>query len=88
MKAIIVDDEPAIRNTISALLREGFPDVVVIALAGTVAEGYAAVMEHQPDLLFLDVELPDGLGFDLLKKMSSVQFRTIFITGHQEYALD
>ena len=88
MKAIIVDDEPAVRNTISILLKQNFPDITVSAQAGSVGEGYAAVMEHQPDLLFLDVELPDGLGFDLLKKVSPVHFRTIFITGHQEYALD
>ena len=88
MKAIIVDDEPAIRNTISSLLRGSFPDISVSALAGSVEEGYDAVTSHQPDLLFLDVELPDGLGFDLLKRLSPVRFRTIFITGHQEYALD
>jgi len=88
MKAIIVDDEPAIRNTISSLLRKSFPDIMVSGLAGSVEEGYAAVTEHEPDLLFLDVELPDGLGFDLLKKLSPVRFRTIFITGHQEYALN
>jgi two-component system LytT family response regulator len=88
MKAIIIDDEPAIRNTISSLLRDSFPDITVSALAGTVEEGYAGVTAYQPDLLFLDVELPDGLGFDLLKRLSPVRFRTIFITGHQEYALD
>ncbi|MRR21885.1 response regulator transcription factor [bacterium] len=88
MKAIIVDDEPAVRNTISTLLKNNFPDITVSAQAGSVGEGYAAVREHQPDLLFLDVELPDGLGFDLLKKVTPVRFRTIFITGHQEYALD
>ncbi|MFZ2286296.1 MAG: LytTR family DNA-binding domain-containing protein [Bacteroidales bacterium] len=88
MKAIIVDDEPAIRNTISSLLRGSFPDISVSALAGSIEEGYSAVTAHQPDLLFLDVELPDGLGFDLLKRLSPVRFRTIFITGHQEYALD
>ncbi|MDZ7633921.1 MAG: LytTR family DNA-binding domain-containing protein [Bacteroidales bacterium] len=88
MKAIIVDDEPAVRSTISTLLKQNFPDMIVSAQAGSVAEGYAAVMEHQPDILFLDVELPDGLGFDMLKKLSPVHFRTIFITGHQEYALD
>ena len=88
MKAIIVDDEPAVRNIISTLLNDSFRDITVSAQAGSVQEGFAAVTEHQPDLLFLDVELPDGLGFDLLKKLSPVRFRTIFITGHQEYALD
>lgn len=88
MKAIIVDDEPAVRNTISSLLHQNFPDIIVSASVGSVNEGYAAVTEYGPDLLFLDVELPDGLGFDLLKRISPVTFRTIFITGHQEYALD
>jgi two-component system LytT family response regulator len=88
MKAIIVDDESSVRNTISALLHESFPDIIISASVGSVNAGYAAIMEHQPDLLFLDIELPDGLGFDLLKKVSPVHFRTIFITGHQEYALD
>lgn len=88
MKAVIVDDEAPVRNTISSLLAESFPDITVSATAGSVAEGFAAVTEHQPDILFLDIELPDGLGFDLLKKVSPVRFRTIFITGHQEYALD
>jgi two-component system LytT family response regulator len=88
MKAVIVDDEAPVRNTIATLLRENFPEITVCDMAVSIAEGYEAVMKHQPDLLFLDVELPDGLGFDLLKKLSPVRFRTIFITGHQEYALD
>lgn len=88
MKAVIVDDEPAVRNTIASLLAESFPEIIIGATAGTIMEGYAAITAHQPDILFLDVELPDGLGFELLKKVSPVHFRTIFITGHQEYALD
>ena len=88
MKAIVVDDESAVRKTIAVLLHESFPDIIVSASVGTINDGYAAIMEHQPDLLFLDIELPDGLGFDLVKKISPVNFRVIFITGHQEYALD
>ncbi len=88
MKAVIVDDEAAVRTTISTLLKKNFPEINVSAVAGSVGEGYAAVREHQPEILFLDIELPDGLGFDLLKKMTPVHFRTIFITGHQEYALN
>ena len=88
MKAVIVDDEAPVRNTISTLLKGHFPEITVCAMTGSIAEGYEAVMRHQPDLLLLDVELPDGLGFDLLKRLSPVRFRTIFITGHQEYALD
>jgi two-component system LytT family response regulator len=88
MKAVIVDDEPAVRNTISTLLKENFPDISVTDAVGSVTEGCEAVTKHPPDILFLDVELPDGLGFELLKKVAPVRFHTIFITGHQEYALD
>ncbi|MEZ5021264.1 MAG: LytTR family DNA-binding domain-containing protein [Bacteroidales bacterium] len=88
MKAVIVDDEPAIRNTITTLLKENFPDISVCAAVGSVTEGCEAVTKNQPDILFLDVELPDGLGFELLRTVTPIRFRTIFITGHQEYALD
>ncbi|HSL85751.1 MAG TPA: LytTR family DNA-binding domain-containing protein, partial [Bacteroidales bacterium] len=65
-----------------------FDDIQIIATAGSVAEGVEAMNRERPDLLFLDVEMPDGNGFDLLKKISPVNFRLIFVTGHQEYALD
>lgn len=88
MKTVIVDDERAVRNSISAILRQEYPDIVIAASAGSVSEGYDSILEHRPDLLFLDVEMPDGTGFDLLNKLPSVNFKIIFITAHQEYALD
>ncbi|MFO7852051.1 MAG: LytR/AlgR family response regulator transcription factor [Bacteroidota bacterium] len=88
MKTVIVDDERAVRNSISAILRREYPDIVIAASAGSVSEGYDSILEHRPDLLFLDVEMPDGTGFDLLNKLPSVNFKIIFITAHQEYALD
>lgn len=89
MKIIIVDDEASVRNSISAILRESFPSVEIVAEAGSVEEGYKKILEYQPDLLFLDVEMPDGTGFDLLNRLkpSSINFRLIFITAHQEYAM-
>lgn len=88
MNAVIVDDEATVRNTIRTLLNENFPDITILATAGSVEEGYEEAIRHKPDLLFLDIELPDGLGFDLLKKFPQVPFKVIFVTGHQEYALD
>ncbi len=88
MKGIIIDDEPTVRNAIKNLLTEQFPDIKIVSSVGSVSEGYNAILQHSPELIFLDVELPDGTGFDLLKKFSSVDFKLIFITGHQEYALD
>lgn len=88
MKVVIVDDEASVRNSISAILSGQYPAIEVAATAASVEEGYALVREHRPDLLFLDVEMPDGTGFDLLKKISSISFKVIFITAHQQYALD
>lgn len=87
MNAVIIDDEPAVRNTIAAIIRNNFPEIKVVATAGSVAEGYNTISSYQPDILFLDVEMPDGTGFDLLTRISPVRFRVIFVTGHQEYAL-
>ncbi len=88
MNVTVVDDESSVRNAIIKLLSDEFPDVKVISSAGTLKSAYEAIMRQAPDLLFLDVELPDGNGFKLLKMISPVNFKVIFITGHQEYALD
>ena len=88
MKAIIVDDESAVRNSIMSLIAANFSNIQIIATAGSVAEGLEALNRERPDLVFLDVEMPDGTGFDLLKKISPVSFRVIFVTGHKEYTLD
>jgi len=87
MKIIIVDDETSVRNSISAILKDGFPDIYIAASGASVKEGHDIILEHRPDLVFLDVEMPDGTGFDLLETLPSIDFRVIFITAHQEYAL-
>ncbi|MGM0667795.1 MAG: LytR/AlgR family response regulator transcription factor [Bacteroidota bacterium] len=87
MKIIIVDDETSVRNSISSILKDDFPDIVIAASGASVKEGYDLILEHKPDLVFLDVEMPDGTGFDLLETLPSIDFRVIFITAHQEYAL-
>jgi len=88
MNAVIIDDEAAVRNAIRSLVAENFPDINILATAGNIQEGYEIILKNKPDLLFLDIELPDGTGFDLLKKFSLVSFKIIFVTGHNEYALD
>ncbi len=49
---------------------------------------YQAINEYQPDLVFLDIQMPDGTGFDLLKKFDKINFKVIFVTAHQEYAIE
>ncbi len=87
MKAIIIDDETRVRNTITKLVESNFPDVSIVASAGDIESGYKMVTELNPDILFLDIHLPDGNGFDLLKKIETISFKLIFVTAHEEYAL-
>lgn len=88
MNVIIVDDEASVRNSIRRFLNENFTEVNIIATAGSIGEGHEAILKYRPDLIFLDIELPDGSGFDLLSRFTQIPFKLIFITGHQEYALD
>ena len=73
MKAVIIDDEAPVRNTITALLKKSFPDITISAAAGSVAEGIAVVTEHQPDILFLDIELPDGILYTIDVRVQVVE---------------
>ena len=68
--AAIVDDEPQFRELLSSLLGKRFPEITVLGVAGSVAEGSTLVREKRPDLLFLDVEMGDMNGFDLLKRIA------------------
>jgi two-component system LytT family response regulator len=88
MNAIIIDDEASVRNSIQALLAENFTDINILCTAGSVEEGFSAVSNHKPDLVFLDIEMPDGTGFDLLRRFPKIPFKVIFVTGHQEYAIN
>lgn len=88
MKALIIDNEEPIRNALRELLNALCPQVKEIHEATGVATGLAAVKEHRPDVVFLDVEMNDGTGFDLISKLAPVSFELIFITAHNKYAVD
>ena len=86
-KTIIIDDERTNILTLKGLLVKYFPSIDIIATANNVAEGVAAIDEHRPDLIFLDISMPDGDGFDLLAKVEFRAFEVIFTTVHDQYAL-
>ncbi len=88
MNAVIIDDEASVRNTIKTLIEKNFPGINLVASAGSINEGYETIERFKPELLFLDIEFPDGTGFDLLKRFSRITFKIIFVTGHNEYAID
>ena len=87
LRAIIIDDITIIRRKNMAMIKQYCPEVAIIAEADSVATGVAAVKKYLPDLVFLDVEMSDGTGFDLLQKLKPVDFKVIFITGFQEFAI-
>ena len=88
IKSIIVDDEPKSRSNLRQLLTEYCPDVQVIAEAGSVPSALLMIAEHQPDLLFLDIEMGEISGFDLLKLLHGKQtFELIFVTAFDKYGI-
>ncbi len=87
IKAVIIDDEQSSIDLTSALLRF-YSDRISLAGSGnSVEEGYQLIRMHKPDLVFLDVHLEGGSGFDLLNKLGSIGFKVVFITAHNEFAL-
>ena len=87
LRAIIIDDIDSIRQKNTALIQQYCPGVAIIAEADSVAAGVAAIKKYLPDLVFLDVEMADGTGFDLLQQLMPVNFKVIFITAFQEFAI-
>mgnify|MGYP006281519361 CR=1 FL=1 len=87
MDIIVVDDEQNVRQTLIKILQQEAYDLNYIGQAGTVKEAVQLIHKHNPDILFLDVELTDGTGFDILAQFENPSFKVIFITAYQEYAL-
>jgi two-component system LytT family response regulator len=87
MKLIIVDDQVLAREKTRMLLENYAPNVQILAEADGVRAGLACIQEHQPELVLLDVEMEDGTGFDLLSLCPEINFKVIFITGHNAFAI-
>jgi two-component system LytT family response regulator len=87
IKAVIIDDEAGNIELVTNLLKLCGMPVQVIATAYSVESGHQTLLNNPPDLVFLDVEMKDGTGFDLLKRFEAIDFKVIFITAHQEFAI-
>lgn len=85
MKAIIIDDERLARAELRKLLQE-FPEIEVIDEAANAEEGLTKIENHNPDLIFLDIQMPGKTGFDLLSELDRAP-QVIFTTAYDEYAL-
>lgn len=87
LRTIIIDDEPNARQVVKNILQQYCKSVDIIGEAANVADGVAIIKSTNPDLVLLDIRMPDGTGFDLLKKVGKLNFNFIFISAHEEYAL-
>ena len=84
---VIIDDEPDAVDFISSITGEYCPDLDVCGKANNIKEGVALINELKPDLVFLDVEMPNGTGFELLTHFPEKNFDVIFITAFNHYAI-
>ncbi|MEE9350523.1 MAG: LytTR family DNA-binding domain-containing protein [Flavobacteriaceae bacterium] len=87
MKIVIVDDEKNVRIVIKKLLALVSTDYEVVGEAASIIEAKTVILNTDPDLVLLDIELEDGTGFDLLKQIDKPDFKLIFITAFNEYAI-
>lgn len=86
MQTIVIDDKPATQKVLKKLLAKHFPKIQIVGEAHNVSEGIQVISQNKPQLVFLDIEMPDGSGFDLLEKLDTIDFKVIFITGFEQYA--
>ena len=79
IKTIIIEDEQKSREMLAAMIQKNCPELEITGLAANVTDGVALVQTQKPDLVFLDISMPDGSGFDLLEKVSGHKFELIFV---------
>lgn len=88
MRTLIIDDEQPSREALRHYLGKYCPDVTVVGEAESVASALMAIRELAPDLLFLDIEMPYGNGFDLLEQLPAKhELEVVFVTAYEQYAL-
>lgn len=86
-KAILIEDEIYSRKLLQKMLQEHCKDIEFMGAAHDVSSGIALIKKTKPDVIFLDVEMPGGSGFDILNAFESPDFKTVFVTGYDHYAI-
>ena len=87
IKAILIDDESAARNILSSLIDLSDNNVEVVAQAKDLISGIELIKKHKPDLLFLDVEMPNYAGYEIVNLIDKIDFHIIFVTAYSQYAI-
>lgn len=87
IKAILIDDVKNSRITLADDLKNYCPDIEIVGEGETVENGIAIIRQLKPEIVFLDIELQDGTGFDILDGLDKIDFKIIFITGNDSYGI-
>jgi len=87
IRSIIIDDEPNNIENLQILLNKYCPEIYTVATAINADDGIEAIQAYQPDLVFLDIQMPGKSGFDILKAFTSISFEIIFITAYDQYGI-
>lgn len=88
IKCLVIDDDLFIHDLMEDKLNRHFPEIELLAMASSGTEGLEKIKTHQPDLVFLDVEMSDMTGFEMLAKLEVIRFQTIFVTTYSHYAIE
>jgi two-component SAPR family response regulator len=88
IRAMIIEDDLLCSTMLCDLLEDHFPEIVIVGIKETVKESLQFLEDHKIDLLFLDIELPDGNGFDILAGTKNKDFGVIITTSYLTYATD
>ncbi len=87
MRILIIDNEKIVRELLRDMIESTEPDKYSIEEANGVATGLQKIKSFSPDIVFLDIEMDDGTGFDLMQKIQQPAFQLIFTTAHNQYAI-
>lgn len=87
IRTIILEDNAFMATVLSDLLQEHSSEFALLGVAATGKEALQLIASRKPDVVFLDIELPDMTGFELLQQLDSISFQTIFTTSHSRYAI-
>jgi two-component system LytT family response regulator len=87
INAVIIDDEPINITNLQYLLQTYCPEVFVVQTALNAQSGIQAILTHQPDLVLLDIQMPEQNGFDLLRALPHNDFELIFVTAYDQYGI-
>jgi two-component system LytT family response regulator len=87
IKAILVDDEEGARDVLANLLLRFCPNVELLAKCSNIPEAVEQIKSLQPDLVFLDIEMPNYAGYEIVNFFEKIDFEIVFVTAYDQYAI-